>query len=367
MTRTPPRLLNVELGSRSYPIRIGAGLIGETAAYREINGRPMLLVTDANVAVHWLGPVREALGLDDAAIHILPPGESGKTLDAVERVLDWMLGHALPRDGVLVALGGGVIGDLAGFAAAIYQRGIDFVQIPTTLLAQVDSSVGGKTGVNHPRGKNMIGAFHQPRVVVADIATLATLPQREQLAGIAEVIKYALLGDAAFFGWLESNMPRLLAQDPACLVEVIERCCAMKAQIVAADERESGRRALLNLGHTFGHAIESHTGYGELLHGEAVAIGLCMAANLSVRMGWLDEEEAQRAIALVRLAGLPTAVPAGMMPSDFLRHMKHDKKVQSGKLRFVLLREIGDAVLTSEVTEEALAGTLARFCDVAAA
>lgn len=367
MTRSPPRLLNVELGARSYPIRIGSGLVADRNAYREALGRPALLVTDDNVAAHWLAPVQAALSLPDDAILRLPPGEPTKTLRSVEQVLDWMLAQALPRDGILVALGGGVIGDLAGFAAAIYQRGIDFVQIPTTLLAQVDSSVGGKTGVNHPRGKNMIGAFHQPRVVVADIDTLATLPRRELLAGIAEVIKYGLLGDAAFFGWLESNMDSLLAQDPASLIEVVERCCAMKAQIVAADERESGRRALLNLGHTFGHAVEAHTGYGEWLHGEAVAIGMCVAARLSLALGWIDEAEAQRAIGLIRRAGLPVDVPAGMTPDDFMRHMAHDKKVQSGRLRFVLLRELGDAVLTADVDDAQLRATLADCCDTVVA
>lgn len=361
------RVLNVELGVRSYPIRIGARLLGDAAAYREVHGRPLKLVTDDNVAAAHLPAVAAALKLSESDILVLPPGETSKNWSSAERVLDWLLEQRLPRDGAVVALGGGVIGDLAGFAAAIYQRGVDFVQIPTTLLSQVDSSVGGKTGINHARGKNLIGAFHQPRLVVTDIDTLNTLPHKELLAGIAEVIKYAMLGDASFFAWLESNLDPLLKLDAGRLAEVIERCCTMKAQIVAADERESGRRALLNLGHTFGHAIETHAGYGEWLHGEAVAVGLCMAANLSVRLGWMAEDEAQRCIALVRRAGLPTMPPGGMTVEDFHRHMKLDKKVQGGKLRLVLMRAIGESVVSADFDHGLLDETLARFCEIQAA
>ena len=360
------RVLNVELGTRSYPIRIGARLLADPASYRELHGRPLKLITDDNVAAQYLAPVCAALKLSDADVLSLPPGEATKSWAKVEQVLDWLLEHRLPRDGVLVALGGGVIGDLAGFVAAIYQRGIDFAQIPTTLLAQVDSSVGGKTGINHARGKNMIGAFHQPRLVISDLATLSSLPRRELLSGMAEVIKYAMLGDADFFGWLEHNLDPLLALDGNRLAEVVERCCAMKAQIVAADERESGRRALLNLGHTFAHAIETHSGYGQWLHGEAVAVGLCMACNLSVRLGWLGEDEAQRCIALVRRAGLPTTPPADMTVDDFHEHMQLDKKVQGGKLRLILMRSIGEAVVSADFTPELLDDTLSRFCRIEA-
>jgi 3-dehydroquinate synthase len=273
-----------------------------------------------------------------------------------------LLESGLPRDGVVVALGGGVVGDLAGFAAAVCQRGVDFIQVPTTLLAQVDSSVGGKTGVNHARGKNLIGAFHQPRAVVADLDTLRTLPKRELLAGVAEVIKYALLGDAVFFQWLEQQLPALLALDPVTLAETVEHCCQMKASIVAADEQETGIRALLNLGHTFGHAIEAHAGYGEWLHGEAVATGMCMAADLSVRLGALSEADARRAQALIERAGLPARPPRGMAPARFLELMGHDKKVQHGRLRLVVLRAIGEAAVTDAFDPRALDATLEQFC-----
>jgi 3-dehydroquinate synthase len=319
-------------------------------------------VTDQQVAGHYLAPVQRALQLHDAHVLTLPPGEATKTWANAERVLDWLLQARLPRDGALVALGGGVVGDLAGFCAAIYQRGIDFVQVPTTLLAQVDSSVGGKTGINHARGKNLIGAFHQPRLVVADTGTLSTLPRRELQAGMAEVIKYGLLGDAGFFGWLEDNLDALLALDAARLAEAVERCCAMKAQIVARDERESGPRALLNLGHTFGHAIETWTGYREWLHGEAVAVGLCMAADLSARHGWLRAQDARRCTQLVSRAGLPSVAPMGMTPDDFTSLMRIDKKVQSGRLRLVLLHGIGDATVTAEFDPQHLSATLGAFC-----
>ncbi len=271
----------------------------------------------------------------------------------------------LPRDGILIALGGGVIGDLTGFVASIYQRGVAFVQIPTTLLAQVDSSVGGKTGVNHASGKNLIGAFHQPSAVIADIDTLRTLPARELAAGLAEVIKCGLLGDAALFARLERDLDAVLALDPGSIGEAIERCCALKARIVALDERESiagGPRALLNLGHTFGHAVETFTQYQSWLHGEAVGLGLCMAADLSMRLGWITEEDAARCTALIRRAGLPVRPPAGMTAEDFRSLMSRDKKVVAGKLRLVLLRAIGESTTTADFDPAALEATLEHFC-----
>lgn len=356
------RTLRIELGARSYPIRLGQGLLGDAASYPEAQGRPLRLLTDRNVAAAHLTPVQRALKLADAHCLVLDAGEAQKTFDNAGRVLDWLLASRLPRDGLLVALGGGVIGDLAGFAAAICQRGVDFIQVPTTLLAQVDSSVGGKTGVNHARGKNLIGAFHQPVAVVADLATLATLPRRELIAGLAEVIKYGLLGDAAFFARLERDLDALLALEPATVAAAVEHCCGMKARIVAQDEREAGPRALLNLGHTFAHAIETHTGYDRWLHGEAVATGLCMAADLSARLGWLAPADAARCEALVRRAGLPVRPPAGLDAARFLELMGHDKKVLAGRLRLVLLRGLGHAVVTADFDEGALRQTLDAFC-----
>ncbi|WP_028081133.1 3-dehydroquinate synthase [Solimonas soli] len=359
--------LDVELGPRRYPIHIGAGLLARAELYGEVRGRPLRLLTDATVATHYLATVRDTLRLDATQVLVLPAGEATKTMANVERVMDWLLDTRLPRDGALVALGGGVIGDLAGFCAAIYQRGIDFVQIPTTLLAQVDSSVGGKTGVNHPRGKNMIGAFHQPRLVLADTDTLRTLPPRELGAGLAEVIKYGMLGDAAFFAWLEAQLDALRALDAAALTQAIRRSCEMKAAIVALDERESlaggaGPRALLNLGHTFAHAIETYTHYSEWLHGEAVATGLCMAADLSARLGWLAREDAQRCVRLVERAGLPSRPPAGMRSDDFRALMSLDKKVASGKLRLILMKKLGEALVSGDFDPAALDATLRHYC-----
>lgn len=362
-----PRELGVELGERSYAIRIGPALLNDPASYRLLRSRLVRVVTDANVAALYLDTVLNALGLSRAEALVLPAGELQKTWANAEQVLDWLLQARLPRDGVLVALGGGVIGDLAGFCAALYQRGIDFVQIPTTLLAQVDSSVGGKTAVNHARGKNMIGAFHQPQLVIADTDTLRSLPPRELAAGLAEVIKSGLLGDAPLFARLERDLDRLLAQDAETLTEVIERCCALKARIVAADERESlhggaGPRALLNLGHTFGHAVETWTRYENWLHGEAVGLGLCMAADLSARLGWIPAEDAARAQALVQRAGLPVKPPQGMTPDDFRGLMSLDKKVAGGRIRLVLLRAIGESVVTADFDPQALDQTLTHFC-----
>jgi 3-dehydroquinate synthase len=354
--------LRIELGRRGYPIRIGSGMLGRAITFGEAAGRPCRIVTDANVAPHYLAVVRATLRVEERHCMVLVPGEAQKTFERAGAVVDWLLDSGLPRDGVVLALGGGVVGDLAGFAAAVCQRGVDFVQVPTTLLAQVDSSVGGKTGVNHARGKNLIGAFHQPRAVVADLDTLKTLPQRELLAGVAEVIKYALLGDAGFFQWLEQQLPALLALDAVTLAETVEHCCQMKASIVAADEQETGMRALLNLGHTFGHAIEAHAGYGAWLHGEAVAAGMCMAADLSARLGLMPAAEADRARALIERAGLPTRPPAGLTPPRFLELMWHDKKVKAGRLRLVLMRGIGEAVVVDRFEPTALDATLEHFC-----
>ena len=364
------RTLNVDLGSRSYAIRIGSGALSPAVGAQVLRNRRALLLTDENVAAHHLEKALEAFRLGEKDLMTLEPGESQKTWERAGAVLDWMLRAGLGRDAVLVGLGGGVIGDLSGFCAAIYQRGIDFIQVPTTLLAQVDSSVGGKTAVNHPSGKNLIGAFHQPIAVVTDTDTLATLPEREVRAGMAEVIKYGLLADPILFGWLEKNLDRILDLDSQFMSETIERCCSIKARIVGLDERENlagGARALLNLGHTFGHAIETHTGYGDWLHGEAVAVGLCMAADLSHRLGWIRPQELDRAIRLVNRCGLPTAPPEGMTPADFHRLMGLDKKVLAGKLRLVLLRSLGEATLTGDFDPASLDATLEHYCSQASA
>lgn len=358
------RILNVELGERRYPIRIGHGLLADISHFPETQGRRLKLVCDENTAKLYLPALLATLNLTPADALILPAGESAKSWNNAEKILDWLLANRLARDGMVIALGGGVIGDMAGFCAALYQRGVDFIQIPTTLLAQVDSSVGGKTAVNHPRGKNMIGAFHQPKAVVADTATLKTLPHRELLAGLAEVIKYGMLADAGFFKWLEQHLDRLLALDAEILTQAIYRCCELKARIVSQDERESiggGPRALLNLGHTFGHAIETYTGYTQWLHGEAVATGLCMAADMSARQGWLSADDAARCISLIQRAGLPSRPPSGMTSDHFLELMGHDKKVAAGKMRLVLMRKIGMAVLTAEFSEQVLRATLEHF------
>ena len=355
----PPRILTVDLGERSYPIYIGPGLCADPDLYRRhIPGNQVLIVTNDTVAPLYLQPVREALKGYQLGTVVLPDGEAYKNLEVLNRIFDELLRLHFDRRCTLLALGGGVIGDMAGFAAACYQRGVDFVQVPTTLLAQVDSSVGGKTGVNHPLGKNMIGAFHQPLCVVADTDTLHTLPERELSAGLAEVIKYGLISDPALFEWLEANMEALRARDPAALTYAIACSCADKATVVAADEKEAGQRALLNLGHTFGHAIETGMGYGEWLHGEAVGAGMCMAADMSVRLGWLTPEARARVVALVERAGLPTTPPAGMAATRFEALMAVDKKVLDGQLRLVLLRAIGEAVVTADFAPDALRATL---------
>ncbi|MBK1640413.1 3-dehydroquinate synthase [Chromatium okenii] len=351
--------LKVDLGSRSYPIHIGSGLLAEAALYRpHLAGAQVLIVTNETVAPLYLATLRSALTDVTVREVILPDGEQYKTLEVWNQIFDALLTARMSRDCTLIALGGGVIGDMAGFAAACYQRGVAFIQVPTTLLAQVDSSVGGKTGVNHPLGKNMIGAFYQPRAVIADTATLATLPQRELSAGLAEVLKYGFIRDAAFLDWLEAQLPALLAREPAALAHAIRRSCEVKAEIVAADEHESGQRALLNFGHTFGHAIETGTGYGNWLHGEAVGAGMVLAADLSARLGWLTAEALARVRRVIAAAGLPVAPPSDLSAERFLELMAVDKKVLNGQLRLVLLQQLGTAVVTGEVAPELLRATL---------
>jgi 3-dehydroquinate synthase len=355
--------LKVELGTRSYPILIGAGLLAQTEALKpHVPGRDLLIVSNTTVAPLYLPALAAGLPDQRRLEVILPDGEVHKTLASAARVLDVLVSNHFGRDATVIALGGGVVGDLAGFVAACYQRGVAFVQVPTTLLAQVDSAVGGKTAVNHPGGKNLIGAFHQPVAVISDTATLATLPPRELRAGLAEVIKYGLLCDAALFEWLEAHLDELLAGKDEALFHVVRRSCEIKAMIVGRDEREErGDRALLNLGHTFGHAVEAATGYRKWLHGEAVAAGLVMAAALSRELGLLSPEELVRVHTLVERAGLPTR-GAGVAPGAVLEHMRIDKKVLGGRLRLVLLRRIGNAFLTADYSEDALERTLQAYC-----
>lgn len=358
------KTLEVALGSRSYPIHIGAGLLGrEELIAPHIVGRQVLVVSNETVAPLYYAAVHQSLGAYRVAQVVLPDGEEYKTLDVANRIFDALLRERFDRRCTLVALGGGVVGDITGFAAAVYQRGVAFIQVPTTLLAQVDSSVGGKTGVNHPLGKNMIGAFHQPRCVLADTDTLNTLDNRQLAAGIAEVVKYGLIRDPEFFAWLEDNMDALLRRDPMVLAQAIEVSCRNKAEIVAADEREAGVRALLNLGHTFGHAIETGVGYGEWLHGEAVAAGMVMAADLARRMGWISQPDMERIEALLSRAGLPIRGPAQLAPERFLELMAVDKKVLDGTLRLVLLRGIGQAAISADFDRRKLQETLENCRD----
>jgi len=355
--------LKVELGTRSYPILIGAGLLARPDALRpHVPGRDLLIVSNTTVAPLYLPALMANFSTQRRIEVILPDGEVHKTLENASRVLDVLISNRFGRDSTVIALGGGVVGDLAGFVAACYQRGVAFVQVPTTLLAQVDSAVGGKTAVNHPGGKNLIGAFHQPVAVIADTATLATLPPRELRAGLAEVIKYGLMCDAALFEWLEKHLDELLANQPEAVAHAVRRSCEIKAMIVARDEREErGDRALLNLGHTFGHAVESATGYRKWLHGEAVGAGLVMAAGMSRELGLVSPEELVRVHTLIERAGLPTR-SAGVAPGTVFEHMRIDKKVLGGRLRLVLLRRIGNAFLTADYPEDALERTLQAYC-----
>jgi 3-dehydroquinate synthase len=346
--------LGVALGSRSYPIHIGSGLISASELYTpHLEGGSAAIVTNDVVAPLYLAKVKKALGSARVTEIVVPDGEQAKSWESLNHVFDALLKARCGRDTLVIALGGGVIGDLAGFAAAIYQRGVALVQLPTTLLAQVDSSVGGKTAINHPLGKNMIGAFHQPRAVICDVATLDTLPGRELRSGLAEVIKHGFALDAAFVQWLESNIGKILERDRAALTYAVRRSCELKARIVALDERESGERALLNFGHTFGHAIESGTGYGAWLHGEAVAAGMVMAAELSLLMGHLKKTEVTRVRDLLKRAGLPVAGPA-LAPERLLERMALDKKSAKGRTRFVVLEAIGRAALRADVDDAAV-------------
>ena len=353
------KILNVELGERSYPIYIGPDLLGQAQLFvRHIAGEQVMVVTNETVAPLYLDRLVSALDGFHVETVILPDGEEYKTWEIMNRIFDAMLESRFDRSSTIVALGGGVIGDMAGFAAACYQRGVAYLQVPTTLLAQVDSSVGGKTAVNHPLGKNMIGAFYQPQCVIADTTTLSTLDNRELHAGIAEIIKYGLIRDRDFYEWLESNMESMLVRDDGVLAHAIEQSCRNKAEVVAADEREAGVRALLNLGHTFGHAIETGLGYGVWLHGEAVAAGMCMAADMSCRVGRMDRPATQRIIALIGAAGLPVTAPAQITTEQFLEMMAVDKKTRAGNIRLVLLDGIGAASLVDDYPPQVLRQTI---------
>ena len=358
------RSLNVALDERAYDIHIGRGLIDRGDLLASVLKRKRaVVISNEVVAPLYAARVLAALDSVDVAhqLVVLPDGEAHKDWPTLNLIFDALLGARVERSTTLIALGGGVIGDMVGFAAATYQRGVPFIQVPTTLLSQVDSSVGGKTAINHPLGKNMIGAFHQPKLVLADIDTLDTLPARELKAGLAEVIKYGLIRDREFFDWLEINMPRLLARDADALAFAIERSCRNKAEVVIEDETETGVRALLNLGHTFGHAIETGLGYGEWLHGEAVAAGTLMAAELSRRLGWLGDADIARIRAIHEAAGLALRGPR-LGVDRYLELMSHDKKVEAGKLRLVLLRAIGDAVVWGDAKRPDVASAIEQCC-----
>lgn len=357
--------LHVALANRDYPIHIGPGILSQSELLlAHIQHKRVAVVTNTTVAPLYLAQLKK--GLIDAGVEvveiILPDGEQYKNADTLNTIYDALLAARCERNTTLIALGGGVVGDLTGYAAATYLRGVPFIQVPTTLLAQVDSSVGGKTGINHPRGKNMIGAFYQPKVVIVDTDTLKTLPQRELSAGVAEVIKYGLIRDADFFDWLELKIDQLMALDEPVVIEAVLRSCENKAQVVAADEKEAGERALLNLGHTFGHAIENAMGYGVWLHGEAVAAGTIMAAQLSQRMAWLAQEDVDRIKAIFSAAKL-AQTPPSLGVDKYLELMRLDKKVQDGAIRLILLQGIGRSVITSDYDEKALEATLSLDAD----
>jgi 3-dehydroquinate synthase len=353
--------IHVDTGRARYPIAIGAGLMQDKRWMAEnVPGSALLIVSNTTVAPLYLERLLKGLGERRIERCILPDGESHKTPQAASTVLDSLVHHQMHRDATLVALGGGVVGDIAGFAAACYQRGIGYVQVPTTLLAQVDSSVGGKTGVNHPGGKNLIGAFHQPLAVATDTDTLASLPERELRAGLAEVIKYGCIWDATLFDWLEGNLANILARDAAALTRAIARSCEIKALVVAEDERELNLRAILNFGHTFAHAIEAATGYSRYLHGEAVALGMQVAGEFSARLGMIDKTVAQRVRELLKIAGLPTDMPK-IGGARMLELMQMDKKVLAGRIRFVLLERLGKAEIVGNYPEDALAQLLKEY------
>ena len=369
MMSAPTQSLTVSLGApahgaRSYPIFVGSGLISTAVADIFNNvlpsaGKQILIVSNSTIAEHYLPTLianLTAAGIEREHIQqaLIPDGETFKNLTIYSEIMDVLVKHRFNRDCTIIALGGGVVGDMAGFVAATWQRGVPFLQIPTTLLAQVDSSVGGKTAVNHPSGKNLIGAFHQPAAVIIDIDSLATLPAREFKAGLAEVIKYGVMADADFFAWLEENMPLLLGRDAEALIYAITKSCELKARIVAADETEQGVRALLNLGHTFGHAIEAATHYKTWLHGEAVAVGMIMAAYLAVQEGYFSRTDAIRIEQLIDAAGLPKYPPKNISNSEWLELMARDKKVKHGKLRFILPTGLGRASIFSDISSNAL-------------
>lgn len=354
--------LTVTLGERSYPITIAVGLFNDPASFWPLKaGERCMLVTNETLAPLYLDKVRTLLGQAgiDVDTVVLPDGEQFKSLAVLDTVFTALLEKPHGRDTTLIALGGGVIGDLTGFAAACYQRGVRFIQVPTTLLSQVDSSVGGKTAVNHPLGKNMIGAFYQPASVIVDIDCLSTLPAREFASGLAEVIKYGIILDGEFFSWLEENIDALLALDSRALAYCIRRCCELKAAVVAADERESGLRALLNLGHTFGHAIETEMGYGNWLHGEAVSVGMVMAARTAQRLGQFNEADVQRIITLLQRANLPVSGPKEMPVDAYMPHMMRDKKVLAGELRLILPLTIGSSEVRGGVPQEVVLSAIA--------
>ena len=351
--------LKVNLGERSYPICIGQNLLDQSELLTQhIPGNSALIVSNETVAPLYMDKVENALSNIRYKTLILPDGEEFKNLDVLNTIYDSLLENRLDRNTTLIALGGGVIGDITGFAAASYQRGVHLIQIPTTLLSQVDSSVGGKTAVNHPLGKNMIGAFYQPKSVIADTSTLDTLEPRQLCSGIAEVIKYGFIRDPAFLEWLEDNIDNLIDRDPNALAYAIERSCRNKAEVVAADERESGQRALLNLGHTFGHAIEAGMGYGVWLHGEAVASGMVMAARLSNKLGWISEADVDRVINILERSNLPVKAPEQMSADKFIELMSLDKKVSDGVLKLVLYKSLGKAVLSKDYTDAILRETI---------
>lgn len=356
------RTLNVNLGERTYPIHIGHDLINSDLLGSVIKGQQVLLVSNETVASLYLDRVLSSLTAFEVATVILPDGENHKNIETLDLIFSEALIRRFSRNVTMVALGGGVVGDIVGFAAATYQRGTDFLQIPTTLLSQVDSSVGGKTGVNHRLGKNMIGAFYQPIAVLIDTGVLETLPAREMSAGLAEVIKYGLLGDEAFLSWIEDHLKELMAKDPSALSKAIEYSCDMKATIVARDEREHGVRALLNLGHTFGHAIEAHLGYRGCLHGEAVATGMVLATRVSHMMGLLSESDVIRTVSICQRANLPVKPPKGMTPNDFLEHMAGEKKNIDGRLRLILMRSLGAAFVEEQAPMAVLDDVLRACC-----
>lgn len=355
--------LNVELGERSYPIFVGAGLLAQLDKLLDsFSGSQVAVFTNPTVRALYGDALLSALGQRQVDVFEMPDGEQYKSLATYQAAMDFLMHKRHNRTTTLLALGGGVVGDLTGFVAATFQRGVNFVQIPTTLLAQVDSSVGGKTAVNHPAGKNMIGAFYQPQAVFADIETLRTLPPREYAAGLAEVAKYGVIADAEFFDWLESNVDAVMQKDAAALEHMVHRSCEIKAEVVAADERETGVRAILNFGHTFGHALEKITQYKVLLHGEAVAVGMLIAADFSHALGLCGEDVQERLLALLPQLGLPTGVPEGVEPEAMRDAMGMDKKVVDGQVRFIVAQTMGHAQLIDEFPATALDTVLDKYC-----